>query len=83
MSRRDLRVAAVCHAVGVLLMVAAWIGASGATTLPRQAPFVNLGVVGLLLTGCGNAHWLARAHRDVEARTRRLLGQFDPGPVEP
>jgi DMSO/TMAO reductase YedYZ heme-binding membrane subunit len=70
------------NVVAVLIVALAWIGASGATTLRAQVPYINIGVLGLLVAAFANAVMLAQAHREVDARTRRLLGRFDPGPAQ-
>jgi hypothetical protein len=70
------------NVVGVLIVALAWIGASGATTLRAQVPYVNVGMLGVLVAAFANAIMLAEAHREVDARTRRLLERFDAGPAE-
>ena len=83
MTRRNVRAWLAGNLVAVLIVAAAWIGASGGTTLRAQVPYVNVGVIGLLVAAFANAALLAQAHRDVDARTRRLLGRFDRGPTQP
>lgn len=80
MTRRNLAGWLAANGVAVLIVALAWIGASGATTLRAQVPYVNVGVLGLLVAAFANAIMLAQAHREVDARTRRLLGRFDAGP---
>jgi formate/nitrite transporter FocA (FNT family) len=80
---RNVGLCIIGNLVGALLVAAAWIGASGATTLAGQTPSLNLGVVGLVVSGVANAHLLAQAHRQIEARTRRVLGRLAPVGTEP
>ncbi|HZI39856.1 MAG TPA: hypothetical protein VFF24_16275 [Acidimicrobiia bacterium] len=83
MSRRNAGACVAGNLIAALIVTAAWIGASGATTLRAQVPYLNLGVIGLLVAAFANATLLAQAQRDIDARTRRVLGRFDPGPTEP
>ena len=83
MNGRHVVLCIVGNLVGALLVAAAWIGVSGATTLAAQTPSLNLGVVGLVVAGVANAQFLARAQRQIEARSRRVLGRLAPARTEP
>jgi hypothetical protein len=58
----------VLNLAGIAMLVAAWIGASGQTTLGPQIVFVNLGVAGVILALAGNLLYLFNARRIVLAR---------------
>lgn len=69
----------VLNIVGIGLLIAAWIGADG-ESVASQLPFVNLGVVGVIVCGAGNALYLfgwrmaIRRRRRIVARHPHVAG---------
>jgi hypothetical protein len=64
--------------VGLVLLLAAWMGASDQRDSADQMAWLNLGLAGVLVTGgvCGS--WVLRGRRTVEARLSRILSGVDP-----
>jgi len=73
----DVVVLYVTTFVGAVLLLIAWWGASGTTRLGAQVAWVNLGVVGIIVAGTGNAVWLLHGNRAVGNRQHDLLGDFE------
>ncbi len=68
-------------AIGLVLLVAAWSGASDQRESADQMAWLNIGVAGVVLTGAVGGSWVLRGRRAVEARLARLLSGADV--VEP
>lgn len=79
-SRRDAGRLGVLLAVGALLLVLAWAGASGRDDAGDQVVFVTLGLLGALVGWGGTAAWVLRARRQISARRAHLLGDAPPKP---
>ena len=58
----------VLELAGVLLIVLAWFGANGESTVAPQFVYLNLGVGGVVLAGTGNAIHLLGLRRAVRRR---------------
>jgi len=69
-----------CTAVGLIGIAVAWWGASGTTDQLVQIPWVNLGVVGVIVLGLGNCSWLLAGRRAVGERRRQLLEGLSAAP---
>lgn len=64
---------AVRVAVGVALVVAGWIGASGEAALDRQAPWLSLAVAGALVVATSGAVWVLGLRRAVRGRVLAVV----------
>jgi hypothetical protein len=63
----------VAAAIGLMLLVAAWSGASNRRESADQMAWLNLGVAGVVLTGAVAGSWVLRSRRAVEVRLGRIL----------
>jgi hypothetical protein len=72
-TRRTLVFAVTAMALGVLLVVVAWIGASGERQLSPQVVWVNLAVVGSAIAAVGQATWLLQGRRAVGVLRHQVL----------
>jgi hypothetical protein len=66
--------------VGLVLVAAGWLGARGEVALDRQAPWIAVSVVGLLVGSASGALWLLQLRRAVGERTAALhlaIGQLE------
>jgi hypothetical protein len=59
--------------VGLALIVAAWVGASGLTVIDGQFAWLNLGVFGVVLAGAAGALWIMQGRRAVGRRMHAML----------
>lgn len=70
--------------VGALLLVLGWWGASGASEPSQQTLWIDLAVIGILLSGVGIGGWLLTGQRAVGKRRRviilALMGGDGPEP---
>ena len=64
--------------VGLAMMAASWFEVSSQVTVRGELTWLNLGVVGLLMSGVGNAMWLLQGRRNVG--TARVMVLPDPQP---
>jgi len=69
----DLLVLWATLAVGALLLVLAWWGASATADQSSQIAWINLGVAGVIVSGVGSVLWVLKGRRAVGARRLRLL----------
>jgi hypothetical protein len=67
---------AVCNAAGALLVVAAWVAASGQSGPDDQLSSFNLGAAGVILAGIGDVAFLFK-FRDL---LRRRMGRLAAHP---
>ena len=67
---------AAAFAVGAVVLGVAWFGASGATVIADQIPWLNLAVLGAVLPGIAAGRWVLRGHQAVRRRTDDLSGGF-------
>ena len=72
-SRRTLILSVAAMALGVVLLVAAWIGASRESQLSQQVALVNLAVVGSAIAATGQAICLLCGRRSVGVLRRQVL----------
>jgi hypothetical protein len=70
-------------AVGALLVLAAWLGASGTTKLSAQIAWVNAGIGGLIVGAAGIAWWLLTGRRSIGRRIERLADTLYATPSGP
>ncbi|MGP3923304.1 hypothetical protein [Streptomyces sp. 8N616] len=72
---RDGDVLTVCATtlIGLAVIVAAWFGASGTVSAPRQAAWLNVGVAGFAVSAGGLCLWLLRLRRAVGERRVALI----------
>jgi hypothetical protein len=66
--RRNVTGFAVSTALGAGLLVASYLGVSAEVHLKDQVPFLDLGVVGLLVGTAGGVWWLAAIVKAVRVR---------------
>jgi hypothetical protein len=59
--------------LGCLIVMTAWIGASGTADFNEQVRWQVLGVAGLVMSAMGNSLWLLAGFRNTRARERALL----------
>lgn len=71
-TRPDVVGPVVLELAGVLLIVLAWFGAHGESTVAPQLVYLNLGVGGVVLAGSGNAVHLLGLRRAVRRRRAEL-----------
>ncbi len=64
-------------AVGLVLVVAGWLGARDEVALDRQAPWIAVAVTGLLVGAAASALWLLGLRRTVTARTLAVVAAVD------
>ena len=64
-------------AVGLVLVVAGWVGARDEVALDRQAPWIAVAVTGLLVGATAGALWLLGLRRAVTARTLAVVTALD------
>jgi hypothetical protein len=83
MTRREALPTVVLNVAGLALLVAGWVAVSGRVTLADQAPYLNLGLAGLLLAGIGNGLYIMATRRTLEERLRRVHDRIDSGVVRP
>jgi hypothetical protein len=69
----DVMLLALCTLVGVVAWIAASVGVRHVDTVNAEIAWTNLGVVGLIVFGSGNALWLLRGRRAVGARRVALV----------
>lgn len=72
--RTDRTVVLVTTGVGVAIVAVSWLGAADASHLDTQVRWLNLGVVGVILLGAGNARWLLRGRLAAGRLRRTVLG---------
>jgi hypothetical protein len=76
-------VLAVRMGVGLVLLVAGWIGASDQVQLDRQAPWVAVSVSGMLVAAGAAALWLLDTRRAVRARVLAVVAAVEAVPEAP
>lgn len=69
----DILAVSAGTAIGLVAIVAAWHGVSGAAAVTSQAGWLNLAVGGAVISAIGNALWLLRGRRAVGDRRRQLI----------
>ncbi|MCU1692605.1 MAG: hypothetical protein JWM64_1696 [Frankiales bacterium] len=69
-SAATIGVVSVLHVVALGLLLSAWFGASTRALPDEQIPWLNLGVVGIMVAGAANVVWLLVARRAVAGRAR-------------
>jgi len=74
---------ALPQAVGLALIIAAWLAARDDVRVAEQLPSVVLGVVGLTVAAAGNAAGLVAQRRRLQERRRRLEPSEIRIPVSP
>ena len=79
-NRADAVELAAAFAAGPVVLGIAWFGASGATVIADQIPWLNLAVLGALLPGIGAGRWVLRGHQAVRRRTDDLSAGWQPDP---
>lgn len=73
----DVSLLALTTVVGGAAWIAASVGVGYADTVRAEVAWTNLGVVGLIVFGAGNALWLLRGRRALGAR-RVALVRLEP-----
>ncbi len=64
-------------AAGLVVILVAWWGASGTTRLPTLITWVDVAVVGVVVSGMANLVWLLEGRRAVGERRYAVLGDPD------
>jgi hypothetical protein len=62
----------VANVVGSVLLVVAWLRASGAASLAAQVVWLDIGVAAVIVAGVGNVAWVVSARRAIVASRRRI-----------
>lgn len=93
MTQHQQRGLAWCYADGVvlglsvLIGIGAWIAASlgiaHSASAGDDAPWINLGIAGVIIFGAGNALWLLRGRRAVALLRASLVGLESAGSQDP
>jgi len=76
---RMLALSVAAMAVGVVLVVVAWIGASRESALAKQVVWVNTGVVGCAIAAAAQASWLLQGRRAVGVLRQQVLPDRQSG----
>lgn len=63
--------------LGLTVIVAAWWGSSGTTSVTTLITWVDVGVVGVVVSGIANLLWLLEGRRAVGERRYAVLGDVD------
>jgi hypothetical protein len=71
-------VLAVLLAIGVVGLVAGYVGTSGTLRVSRQVPWVNVAGAALLVAGAGIVSFLTAARREIGRRRLSLFGDLRP-----
>jgi hypothetical protein len=74
---RSVAVLSVRIGVGLVLLVAAWIGSSDEVALGRQTPWIALGVAGFGVMAGSSAAWLLALRRAVAVRRASLVAALE------
>jgi len=69
----DLIVLYAANVIGAVLLLAAWLAASGSVSPDGQVPWLNLALAGIIVAGSGNVVWLLAGRRRVGTLRRSLL----------
>lgn len=73
--------------LGLVAIIGAWFGASGATTLARQAVWLEAAMGGFAVAGVGMCLWIMRGRRAIGERRAALVSlapeQDDPSEPAP
>jgi len=70
---------AVLLAIGVVGLIAGYVGTSGTLRVSRQVAWVNVAGAALLVYGAGAVLFLTAARREIGRRRLSLFGDLDPG----
>jgi len=63
---------------GIVLVIVAWIAASGQVQLAAQLPYVNLGAGGVIMAGAGDVIYLISARHLLARRIAGVAGRLRP-----
>lgn len=78
----DVVMVSVTALLGLIAIIGAWFGASGASATTQQAAWLNIAVAGFAVSGVGLCLWLMRGRRAIGER-RVALVSLDPVDDEP
>jgi hypothetical protein len=67
--RGDVTSTLALNVVGIVLIVVAWVGASGHAKVAATFPYIDLGVAGVLVVAVGNTIYLQGFRRAVRNRS--------------
>jgi len=67
----------VTTGLGLALVAASWWGTSGTVVVHDELPWLQVGIVGLVVLGTGNGVWLLAGRRAVGQRRRLLVADVD------
>jgi hypothetical protein len=79
--RRAVVALAVRMGVGLVLILAGWVGASDEVTLDRQTPWIAVSVAGALVGAGAAALWLLELRRAVRTRVLAVVAAVDGLPL--
>jgi hypothetical protein len=77
-NRTDAVRLAAGFVAGALLLGAAWFGSSGETAVADQILWLNLGVLGVFLSGMAAGRWVLRGHQAVCRRAGDFSAWSEP-----
>ena len=72
MSRAQLRTASLASVAGLVLIVAGWYGAAEEVSVSHQLPWLNLALVGVVVSTATNGVGLLRGRQRIRRRIRLL-----------
>jgi hypothetical protein len=81
--RGDVTSTVALNLVGIVLIVVAWIGASGQAKVASTFPYINLGVAGVLVVAVGNTIYLQGFRRTVRNRSAAYRQSIAGGRTSP
>lgn len=79
-TRAQQRLLVAGHVLAAGLVLGAWAGSAGNERLEDQLGWMNLAVIGLVVTGSVNAAWLLAGRRSIGRRRLRVAPDLVPAP---
>lgn len=72
----DILLAYAVQVIGALVVLAAWWGTSSTADVSAQRVWVNVGVAGVVIVGCGNGVWLLTGMRALGEKRRDVVASL-------
>lgn len=72
----DILVVYAMLVIGAVVVFVAWWGTSGTADVSAQQMWVNVGVVGVAIVGCGNGVWLLTGMRALGEKRRDVVASL-------
>jgi len=68
--------------VGAVLLEVAWVGASGQRQAGDQIPWVNLGVLAVLLPAVAGRRWVLTGRESLGRRVAAVVAEIEPATLD-